>query len=118
MLQPEDIETIVTTQDLSVYLKEIVQKEERDLKIDIDYKSGELFMNCPGFSHDISVTTDPFGVRVISEGFSQDNNEIPPRPAIVIKPRRPLQCSGQLPAGLLTLKRVPETSERDSIYFC
>lgn len=74
MLKPDDIETILTTHDLSVYLKDMVQKEDRDLKIDIDYESGELFINCPGFSNGLSVTTDPFGVWVISEVISQDNN--------------------------------------------
>jgi hypothetical protein len=76
MLRPEVVETILTTHDLSVYLKEMVQKEDRDLKIDIDYESGELFINCPGFSNGLSVTTDPFGVWVISEVISQDNNGI------------------------------------------
>lgn len=74
MLKPDDIETILTTHDLSVYLKDMVQKEDRDLKIDIDYESGDLFINCPGFSNGLSVTTDPFGVWVISEVISQDNN--------------------------------------------
>jgi|SRR5208337_132145 len=76
MLRPEDVETILTTHDLSVYLKEMVQKEDRELKIDIDYESGELFINCPGFSNGLSVTTDPFGVWVISEVISADNNGI------------------------------------------
>ena len=74
MLKPDDIETILTTHDLSVYLKDIVQKEDRDLKIDIDYESGEVFINCPGFSNGLSVTTDPFGVWVINEVISKENN--------------------------------------------
>ncbi|MFA5269379.1 MAG: hypothetical protein WC379_15535 [Methanoregula sp.] len=74
MLKPDDIETILTTHNLSVYLKDMVQKEDRDLKIDIDYESGELFINCPGFSHGLSVTTDPFGVWVINEVISKENN--------------------------------------------
>ena len=45
MLRPEDAEKILTTHDLSVYLKDIVQKEDRDLKIDIDYESGELSLS-------------------------------------------------------------------------
>ncbi len=76
MLRPEDVETILTTHDLSVFLKDMVRKEDRDLKIDIDYESGELFINCPGFSNGLSVTTDPFGVWVISEMISQDNDGI------------------------------------------
>lgn len=76
MLRPEDVETILTTHDLSVYLKEMVQREDRDLKIDIDYESGEVFINCPGFSYGLSVTTDPFGVWVISEVISQDNDGV------------------------------------------
>ena len=51
MLRPENVETILTTYDLSVYLKDLVQKEDRKLKIDIDYESGEVFINCPGFSY-------------------------------------------------------------------
>ena len=51
MLRPKDAEKILTTHDLSGYVKEIVQKEDSDLKINIDYESGELFINCPGFSH-------------------------------------------------------------------
>jgi hypothetical protein len=76
MLRPEDIETILTTRDLSVFLKEMVQKDDRDLKIDIDCESGEVYINCPGFSNGLSVTTDPFGVWVISEVISKDNNGI------------------------------------------
>jgi hypothetical protein len=76
MLRPEDVETILTTHDLSVFLKERVQKDDRELKIDIDYESGELFINCPGFSEGLSVKTDPFGVWVISEVISQDNDGI------------------------------------------
>ena len=76
MLRPEDVETILTTWDLSVYLKDMVQKEDHDLKIDIDYESGELFINCPGFSYGLSVKTDPFGVWMISEVISQENDGI------------------------------------------
>jgi hypothetical protein len=49
MLRPEDVELILTTYDLSVFLKDMVRKEDRDLKINIDYESGEVFINCPGF---------------------------------------------------------------------
>jgi hypothetical protein len=59
MLRPEDVEMILTTCDLSVFLKDMVQKEDRDLKINIDHESGEVFINCPGFSYGLSVTTDP-----------------------------------------------------------
>jgi hypothetical protein len=77
MIRPEDVETILTTHDLSVYLKALMQKKkDRDLKINIDYETGELFINCPGFSDGLSVKTDPFGVWVISEVISQDNNGI------------------------------------------
>lgn len=76
MLRPEDVETILTTHDLSEYLKKMVQKDDRELKIDIDYESGELFINCPGFSAGLSVKADPFGVWVISEVISQDNDGI------------------------------------------
>jgi hypothetical protein len=76
MLRPEDIETILTTLDLSVYLKDMVQKEDRELHIDIDYESGELFISCPGFSFGLSVKTDPFGVWVISEVISQENDGV------------------------------------------
>jgi hypothetical protein len=76
MLRPEDVETILTTHDLSVFLKDMVQMEDRDLNIDIDYESGELCISCPGFSYGLSVKTDPFGVWVISELISQDNDGI------------------------------------------
>ena len=76
MLRPENIEMILTTYDLSVFLKDMMQKEDRDLKINIDYESGEVFINCPGFSYGLSVTTDPFGVWVINELISQDNDGV------------------------------------------
>lgn len=76
MLRPEDVETILTTHDLSVYLLDMVKKDDRDLKIDVDYESGEVFINCPGFSNGLSVTTDPFGVWVINETISKDNDGI------------------------------------------
>lgn len=76
MIRPDDVETILTAHDLSGYLKDMVQKEDCDLKIDIDYESGEVFINCPGFSHGLSVTTDQFGVWIISEVVSQDNDGV------------------------------------------
>ena len=76
MLRPEDVEIILTTYDLSEFLKDMVQQEDRDLKINIDYESGEVFINCPGFSYGLSVTTDPFGVWVINELISQDNDGV------------------------------------------
>ena len=76
MLRPEDVETILTTRDLSVYLKDMVQKDDRELKINIDYQSGELCINCPDFSYGLSVKTDPYGVWVISELLSQENDGI------------------------------------------
>ena len=54
----------------------MVQKEDRELKIDIDYESGEGFINCPGFSEGLFVKTNPFGVWVISEVVSPYNNGI------------------------------------------
>ena len=42
----------------------------------MDYESGEVFINCPGFSQDLSASTDPFGVWVINEVISKDNNGI------------------------------------------
>ena len=80
MLRPENVETILTTHDLSVYLRDIVQKEDRELKIDVDYESGEVFINCPGFSNGLSVTTDPFGVWIMMEFL--------PRRVTFIKPKR------------------------------
>jgi hypothetical protein len=76
MLRPDDVETILTTRDLSVYLRDMVQKDDRELHIDIDYESGELYINCPGFSDGLSVKTDPFGVWVISELISQENDGV------------------------------------------
>lgn len=74
MLRPDDVETILTTHDLSVYLKKMVNEDDRTLKIDIDYESGELFINCPGFSGGLSVKADLFGVWVITEVISQNND--------------------------------------------
>lgn len=76
MLRPEDVETILTAHDLSVYLRDLVKREDCDLKIDIDYESGEVFLNCAGFSNGLSVTADPFGVWVISEVISGDNDGV------------------------------------------
>ena len=76
MIRPEDSQKILTAHDLSVYLKEIVAQEDSDLKIDIDYESGELFINCPGFSNGLSITTDAFGVWVINEVISQENDGV------------------------------------------
>ena len=67
---------MIRQEDSETNLKDIVQKDDRDLKIDIDYESGELFINCPGFSNGLSVTTDPFGVWVISEVISAENDGI------------------------------------------
>jgi hypothetical protein len=72
MLRPEDIEKILTTQDLSAYLKDMLKREDRDLHITIDYESGELFLSAKGFSYGLSILIDPFGVWVIREVVSQD----------------------------------------------
>jgi hypothetical protein len=72
MLRPEDVEKILTTQDLSAYLKDMLKKEDRDLNITIDYESGELFINSKGFSYGLSILIDPFGVWVIREVISKD----------------------------------------------
>ena len=76
MIRPEDAQKILTAHDLSAYLMDIVEKEDCDLKIDIDYESGELFINCPGFSNGLSVTTDAFGIWVINEVISQENDGV------------------------------------------
>ncbi len=75
MLRPEDVEKILTTQDLSAYLKDMLQREDRNLNIDIDYESGELFIHCKGFSYGLSVLIDPFGVWLIREVISKDSGE-------------------------------------------
>jgi len=38
MLRPEDVEKILTTGDLSAYLKDILKREDRDLNLDIDFE--------------------------------------------------------------------------------
>jgi hypothetical protein len=76
MVRPEDIEKILTTQDLCGYLKESMQREDLDLNIDIDFESGELFMNCKGFSDGLSILVDTFGVWVIRETISEKNDGI------------------------------------------
>ena len=76
MIRPDDVESILTTRDLSEYLKAMVHKDDRELKIDIDYESGEVYINCPGFSNGLSVKADPFGVWVISELVSSNNDGI------------------------------------------
>jgi hypothetical protein len=74
MLRPEDVEKILTTHDLSAYLKDMLKREDRDLNIDIDYQSGELFINCEGFSNGLSILIDTFGVWVIREAISNDTD--------------------------------------------
>ncbi len=76
MLRPEDVETILTTHDLAVFLEQMVLKEDCDLKIDVDYENGEVFINCPRFSNGLSVTTDEFGVWVINELVSKENDGV------------------------------------------
>ena len=76
MLHPEDVDTILTAYDLSGYLEEMVKREDCDLDIDIDYESGEVFINCAGFSNGLSVTADQFGVWIISEVVSKDNDGV------------------------------------------
>ena len=76
MLRPEDVEKILTTQDLSGYLKDLMQREDLDLNIDIDFESGELFINCKGFSNGLSILVDTFGVWVIRETISEKNDGI------------------------------------------
>ena len=76
MLRTEDVEKILTTHDLSAFLKEMLKREDLDLHIDIDYESGELFINCKGFSNGLSIIVDPFGVWVIREAISEKNDGI------------------------------------------
>ncbi|MDD1708129.1 MAG: hypothetical protein LUQ33_03010 [Methanoregulaceae archaeon] len=76
MLRTEDVEKILTTHDLSAFLKEMLKREDLDLNIDIDYESGELFINCKGFSNGLSIIVDQFGVWIIREAISEKNNGI------------------------------------------
>lgn len=73
MLHPEDVEKILTTHDLSAFLKDMLQFEDPALKIDIDYESGELFINSQGFSNGLSILIDNFGVWLIREVISEDS---------------------------------------------
>jgi len=74
ILRPEDVEKILTTHDLSTYLKDMLEREDCDLNIDIDYQSGELFINCEGFSNGLSILIDTFGVWVIREVISNETD--------------------------------------------
>jgi hypothetical protein len=76
MLRPDDVGKILTTQDLCAYLKDMMHREDLDLNIDIDYESGELFINCKGFSNGLSILIDMFGVWVIREVVSEKNDGI------------------------------------------
>ncbi len=76
MLRPEDVEKILTTGDLSAYLKDMLKREDRDLNLDIDFESGELFINCKGFSNGLSILVNTFGVWVIREAISKNNDGI------------------------------------------
>ena len=76
MLRPEDVEKILTTHDLSAYLKDMLKREDLDLDIDIDYESDELFINCKGFSNGLSILIDKFGVWIIREAISKKNDGI------------------------------------------
>jgi hypothetical protein len=76
MSHTEDVEKILTTHDLSSFLKEMLKRKDLDLHIDIDYESGELFINCTGFSNGLSIIVDPFGVWVIREAISEKNDGI------------------------------------------
>lgn len=76
MLRPEDVEKILTTGDLSAYLKDMLQREDRDLNLDIDFESGELLINCKGFSNGLSILVNTFGVWVIREVISKNNDGI------------------------------------------
>jgi len=55
-------------------LKGMLKREDRDLNIDIDYESGELFINAQGFSNGLSILIDEFGVWVIREAISEYND--------------------------------------------
>jgi hypothetical protein len=76
MLRPEDIEKILTPDDLSAYLKDMLKKEDRNLNLDVDFESGELFINCKGFSNGLSILVNTFGVWVIRETISKNNDGI------------------------------------------
>jgi len=76
MLRPEDIGKILTTHDLSAYLEKMVQRDDLDLDIHVEYETGELFMNCKGFSNGLSILIDPFGVWIIRETISKENDGV------------------------------------------
>jgi len=54
----------------------VLRREDLDLNIDIDYESGELFINCKGFSNGLSIIVDTFGVWITRETLSEKNNGI------------------------------------------
>lgn len=76
MLRPEDIGKILTTHDLSAYLEKMVQRDDLDLDIHVEYETGELSMNCKGVSNGLPVLIAPFGVKVIRETISKETDGI------------------------------------------
>jgi len=117
MLRQEDIESILTTCDLSVCLNDWMQKEDRDLKIDIDYESIELFINCPGFSDGLSVTIDPFWVWVINQVISHDIDGINTQSGNHHKTEKTMTVLQAIACWIVVFERLPEKSDKEIIIF-
>ncbi|MFA5331859.1 MAG: hypothetical protein WC342_05725 [Methanoregula sp.] len=76
MSEAEDICQILTTYDLSLYVRDILEKKKINRALDVDYESGELFLSYKDFDYGLSVTIDVFGVWTINELLSKENDGV------------------------------------------
>jgi glycine cleavage system aminomethyltransferase T len=74
MLTPEEADTLLTTHDLAEFVKEEVRLAGADKKISITLDDDALYLTSEGYTHGLSVTTDPFGFWVIDTLVSQEND--------------------------------------------
>ncbi|MDD1703020.1 MAG: hypothetical protein LUQ31_08590 [Methanoregula sp.] len=76
MSESGDIPQILTTYDLSLYVRDVLEKKKINRALDVDYEAGELFISYKEFGYGLSVTIDVFGVWIINELISKENDGV------------------------------------------
>jgi len=76
MSESPDNGQILTTYDLAAYVRNVLEKKKLNPALKVDYESGELFISYREFGYGLSVTIDVFGVWIINELISKENDGV------------------------------------------
>ncbi len=76
MLSLDTIDTILTPSDLAEHVKEELQEAGGDPGIVVEYTMGEMILTSKGHTHGLSISLNSYGLWVIHEQISHENDGI------------------------------------------